>query len=51
MIAIEIFAGFAAFYALMYYLNSKAEIPEGAKVKLEGCHGCNITSCELHSSN
>lgn len=51
MLPIIIFVVFGAFYALVYYFNSQAEIPEGAKVKLEACHGCSITSCELHSSN
>lgn len=48
LIALAIFGGF---YALLYYLNSKAPIPENAKSKLENCHGCGTTSCELHPSN
>ncbi len=46
--AILLGGGLAGFYALMYYFNSLAPIPEGAEVASESCHGCSISTCEIH---
>lgn len=51
MLPLLFLAIFGGFYGLMYYLNSKAPMPEGAKAKMENCHGCSISSCELHPNN
>ncbi len=42
---------FGGFYAILYYFNAKAPMPEGAKDKLENCGGCGVTSCELHPTH
>lgn len=46
--AVLIFSGLAAFYALVYYFNSLAPIPEGAEIASESCHGCSVSTCEIH---
>ena len=46
--AILLFAALAGFYAMMYYFNSMAPIPEGAEVASESCHGCSVSTCEIH---
>lgn len=46
--AILIFAVMAGIYAMSYYFNSLAPIPEGAELVDEGCHGCSTSTCELH---
>lgn len=46
--AILIFSVLAGFYAILYYFNSLAPIPEGAEVASESCHGCSISTCEIH---
>ncbi len=46
--AILLVAMLAGFYAMMYYFNSLAPIPEGAEVASESCHGCSISTCEIH---
>ncbi len=51
MIPFLLFAVCGGFYGILYYLNSKAPVPEGALNKLEECHACGVTSCELHPSS
>ncbi len=51
MMALGFLALFGGFYGLMYYLNHQVPVPEGAKEKLENCHGCSISSCELHPTH
>lgn len=51
MLPLLLLAIFGGVYALLYYLNSKAPVPEGAKKRLEDCAGCTISSCELHPTH
>lgn len=48
--ALLFFVGFAALYAILYYFNSLAPIPEGAQLASESCRGCSISTCEIHPS-
>lgn len=51
MVALLIVLALAAIYGGAYYLNSKTPVPKGAEEKLENCHGCKISSCELHPTH
>lgn len=46
--AVLLFAVLSGFYAMMYYFNSITPIPEGAEVASASCHGCSVSTCEIH---
>lgn len=48
--AVLMFSVFAGIYAMLYYFNSMAPIPEGAELVSDGCSGCSISTCEVHPS-
>jgi hypothetical protein len=48
MEALLFMVGLGLFYALTYVLNRNTPIPEGCEDLTQSCHGCSISSCELH---
>lgn len=48
MEALLMMLGLGLFYALTYLLNRNTPVPEGCEDLAASCHGCSISSCELH---